>query len=542
MILKFAIDDLEREIDWEKILLLAFAIVALALFQGIFRFLMRRILVGTSRKAEYLLRNDFAAHLQKLSPSYYDRNTTGDIMARATSDMNAVRMAFGPGIVHFADTILVTVFALTMMITINWKLTLAAFAIFPVVSLIVYIIGKKTYALHTRVQESYSEMNAFAQENISGVRVVKSFALENQHIGSFRKLSDDYLNRNMDLVKMQALFIPILYFLLGVGIMIVLLMGGIGIIKGEMSLGDFAAFVAYLMMLSWPMIALGWVVNIFQRAEASMARIDKIMTIESGIADSPRALPFIADAHRIEFRRLNFAYGERGEVLHDISLTIEPGSSLGIVGSLGSGKSTLVKLIARLYEPPPNTLFIGGTPVEDVELKSLRVNIAFVPQDAFLFSETVADNIVFDEGIESDRLFDVSRTAELLGDVEGFAEGFKTVVGERGITLSGGQKQRVTLARALLKDAPILIIDDALTAVDASTEANILSNLKEAFKGKTALVVSHRISAVSGLDSIIVMDEGRIVERGTHRELLEMEGMYCRMYRRQLLEEELEMI
>ena len=499
-------------------------------------------MAGTSRKAEYQLRNDFVAHLQKLSPSYYDRNTTGDIMARATSDINAFRMAYGPGIVHFADTIIVSVFALIMMFSLNLKLTLAAFAIFPMVSLIVYIVGKKTYTLHTRVQESYSEMNAFAQENISGVRVVKSFALENQHISSFRKLSGNYLNRNMDLVKMQALFIPILYFLLGVGVMIVLLMGGIGIINGEMSLGDFAAFVAYLMMLAWPMIALGWVVNIFQRAEASTARIDKIMTVDPEIEDSPRASPLIPDEHRIEFRRLNFAYGERGEVLHDINLTIEPGSSLGIVGSLGSGKSTLVKLIARLYEPPPNTLFIGGMPVEEIELESLRENIAFVPQDVFLFSDTLGDNIVFDEGSESGRLTEVSRTAELLRDVEDFLEGFNTVVGERGITLSGGQKQRVTLARALLKDTPILIIDDALTAVDASTEANILSNLREAFEGRTALVVSHRISAVSGLDSIIVMDEGRIVERGTHRELLAMEGMYYRMYRRQLLEEELEMI
>ena len=540
MILKFAIDDLERQISGERILYLALAIVALALIQGVFRFLQRRILIGASRKAEFHLRNDFIAHLQKLSQSYYDKNTTGDIMARASSDIDAVRMAYGPGVMYTIDTFVVSLFAITMMLTISWKMTLMAFAIFPLVSVTVYIIGKQTHARHTKVQETYSDLNTFAQENISGVRVVKAFALENQHIGRFSEKSEEYLRRNMSLVKVQAVFIPFLYFLLGIGVLIVLMMGGRSIIQGQMSLGGFAAFMAYLMILAWPMIAVGWVVNIIQRAKASMKRIDKIMNTEPEITDPEHPVAFEDTDHRIEIKNLSFAYDDRGEVLKNIDLEIAAGSSLGIVGSLGSGKSALVKLIARLYEPPVETLFIGNIPVENIEVESLRQKIAFIPQDIFLFSDKIRENIAFDGQLSDESLYFAAEMSDLLNDVQEFPDQFDTLVGERGITLSGGQKQRVTLARAILKDAPILILDDSLTAVDASTEAQILENLKEVFKGKTVIVVSHRISTVANLDKIIVMEEGSIVEEGRHKELIDLKGVYFRLYRKQLLEQELE--
>ncbi len=540
--LKFAIDNLESELNWGKILLFAAAIVALAVFQGIFRFFQRKILIGASRKAEYDLRNDFVDNLQKLPLAYYDRNTTGDIMARATSDIDAVRMAYGPGVMYAVDTMVVTAITLTLMFSLNWKLTLVTFTILPVVSILVYIFGKKAFKLHTKAQEGFSDLNAFAQENISGVRVVKSFTLEQQHIRRFAELSREYMKRSMELVKVHALFIPLLYFFLGLGVLLILLMGGIGIIRGRMTLGGFAAFVAYLSMLAWPTIALGWVVNIFQRGEASMRRIHKIMSAVPEIADPPSPKPFPRQSPGIEFRKLNFGYSDKEYALRDIDLKIEPGASLGIVGPVGSGKSALVKLLPRLYQPPPGTVLVGGIPVEEIGIEDLRANIAFIPQDAFLFSATMQENIDFGDSVKPEILTIISRTAGLLQDVEAFPEGFETMVGERGITLSGGQKQRTTLARALLKNAPILILDDALTGVDASTEREIMENLKDEFEGKTVIVVSHRISAVSSLQRIIALDGGRIVEAGTHQELLSLKGAYYRLYRRQQLEDELESI
>ena len=540
LMMKFAIDELEQEVVWQRILYFSLAIVGLALIQGVFRFFQRRILIGASRKAEFKMRNDFIAHLQNLSNSYYDKNTTGDIMARATSDVDAVRMAFGPGVMYSVDTLISAIFALVMMFSLSWKLTLTALIIFPLVSITVNILGKLTFKQHTKVQESYSNLNTFTQENLSGVRVVKSFALENQHVDRFSLLSLDYLKHNMSLVKIQALFTPLLFFLLGIGIILILLIGGRSIMLGELTLGSFAAFMAYLMMLAWPMIAIGWVVNIFQRGEASMKRIDSILNTEPEIKDDAEAIEIESLVPKIEFSNLTFSYGDRGKVLDNINLTIAPGTTFGIIGGLGSGKSTLVKLLPRLYDPPENTVFIDGIAVEKLTLLSLRQNIAFVPQDSFLFSEKIRENIAFDDDTVTDALAEAAASAQLLSDVEGFPEKFDTMVGERGITLSGGQKQRVTLARALLKDAPILILDDCLSAVDASTEAQILERLRNVFLGKTVIVVSHRIFAVSGLDNIVVMEDGGIIERGTHDELLELKGYYHRLYKKQLLERELE--
>lgn len=542
MALKFAIEGMERELKWENILLLSLIIVGLAVFQGIFRFFQRKTLIGASRKAEYSMRSDFVAHLQRLPMSYYDRNSTGDIMARATSDVEAVRLAYGPGVMYAVDTAVVTVISLTLMFYLNYKLTFLALTILPIISVLVYFVGKKTYKLHTKAQETFSSLNAFAQENISGVRVVKSFALEDQRLRRFQELSQEYMRRSMALVKVQAIFIPLLYFFMGLGILVIISYGGVSIIKGQMTLGGFAAFIAYLSMLAWPMIALGWVVNLFQRGEASMKRIDRIISNMPEIADHPSPKPFPAQTPGLEFRSLDYSYDGSSGALHNIDLTVEPGSTLGIVGATGSGKSALVKLIPRLYNPPPGRVFIGGIPVEEISLQSLRANIAFVPQDTFLFSSTLKENIDFYNSIKPELLTLVSRTAGLLQDIDGFPRRFDTMVGERGITLSGGQKQRVALARALLKDAPILILDDALTGVDAATEKEILLNLRDEFEGRTVIVVSHRISAVSNLDRIIVMDNGRILEAGTHSELVELKGSYYRLYRRQLLEEELDRI
>ncbi|MBC8205032.1 MAG: ABC transporter ATP-binding protein [FCB group bacterium] len=541
MILKYAIDDLQKDIQWEKILYLAAAIIALAVIQGVFRFIMRRVVIGVSRKAEFGLRRDFIEHLQRLSLSYYDKNTTGDIMARGTSDIEAVRMVYGPGLMYSADTVVVTAFSLTMMFTLSWQLTLAALAIMPLVSVTVYFLGKKTFKFHQLVQEGYSSLNTFTQENIAGVRVVKAFALEDQHTGRFGLLAKEYLKRNMSLVKMQALFMPLLYFIFGLGILIVLWIGGVSIIEERITLGSFAAFASYLMMLSWPMIAVGWVVNIFQRGEASMERIDKIMTTQPEISNHPQAYTGKLNPV-IEFRNLSFAYDERGEVLHNLNLKIPSGHTVGIVGATGSGKSTIVRLIPRIYNPPPDTLFIDSIPVERIDLMNLRNSIAFVPQDTFMFSDSIEANIACSDKIPPERIVQAAETAGFSRDVEAFPDKFKTMVGERGISLSGGQKQRASLARALLKDAPILILDDALSAVDASTEAEILQNLKRVFQDKTVIVVTHRVSTAAPMDMIIVMDNGAIVERGKHEELLSLEGIYYRLYRRQMLEKELETI
>ena len=541
-VLGTAIDDLTLKFQWKTIIYLSLFIVVLAIFQGIFRFIQRWYIIRASRKAEYTLRNDFFACLQDLSMSYYDKTATGDIMIRATSDLQAIRMALGPGLMHAVDTVVVGSFALVMMIAIDWKMTIAVFSVLPMVSLVVYLIGKKSHYYHNIMQESYSELNAFAQENISGVRVVKAFTLEKSHTKKFLSLAVEYFHRNMSLVKVQAMFIPILFFLLGIGVLLVLYLGGSGIIQGKMTIGDFAKFIAYLMMLAWPMIAVGWVVNIFQRAEASMKRVHEIMSTKSEIFDSPEAEPLTDFQPEIEIRDLSFSYNSEKNALDSIDIKIEAGESVGIVGSVGSGKSTIVKLISRLYNSTPDKIFIGGKPIEKLTLESLRRNISFIPQDTFLFSDTIRGNICFGTQIDESEFLKVCGIAGLENDLEDFPEGYDTMVGERGVTLSGGQKQRVSLARALLSKAPILILDDALSAVDASTEAEILKNLREVFKGKTVIVVTHRISAVMDLDRIYVMDEGRIVEQGSHKFLTGKHEMYYRLYKRQLIEQELERI
>ena len=537
-----AIDDLALHLNWRTIIYLALFIVLLAVFQGIFRFIQRWYLIGASRKGEYALRNDFVACLQRLDLAYFDKTPIGDIMTRATSDLQAVRMALGPGIMHAVDTVVVGSFALLMMLSISTKMTLAVFSVMPLISLVVYYIGKKSHFYHNLVQESYSEMTAFAQENISGVRVVKAFTLEKSHTSKFRARSVEYFKRSMRLVKVQATFIPILFFLLGIGILVVLYIGGEAIIQGRITIGDFAKFIAYLMMLAWPMIAVGWVVNIFQRAEASMKRIDQMMTIQPEIFDSPEAKPITGFQPEIEIKNLSFSYTKNQNALENINLKITAGESVGIVGSVGSGKSTILRLITRLYNPPPNTIFIGDVPIDMVLLESLRDNMAFVPQDSFLFSDTIKENICFGNDIPEDEFLSACKVAGLEKDLDDFPEGYETVVGERGVTLSGGQKQRISLARALLSQAPILILDDALSAVDASTEAEILHNLRQVFNGKTAIVVTHRISAAMDLDRIIVMDRGKIVEEGTHTDLSGKKGVYYRLYKRQLIEQELDQI
>ncbi|RPI21834.1 MAG: ABC transporter ATP-binding protein [Acidobacteria bacterium] len=554
-VLGLAVGALSRNPDHRTLLFYGGLIVGLSAVEGIFRYFMRSILIGVSRYIEYDLRNEVFAHLQKLAPRFYQKHPTGDIMSRATNDLSAVRMVLGPGIMYSVNTVFTTVLTVGVLITINLRLALLTLIPLVAVSYTVNYFGKHIHDRFEKIQEQFSLLTSIGQENVAGVRVVKAYNQENAFIQRFARANDDYLNRSLSLVRISGIYSPLLSFLLGLSSVGLLWYGGRLVVQGTIGLPQFVAFMAYLAMLTWPTIALGWVINIFERGSASMARIRMIMESQpeifqkqgeegqrgkgaKGGAVEPVGLKGEIEGE-IEVRDLSFRYNGV-PVLQNISFRIPAGSTLAIVGSTGSGKSTLVNLLVRLYPLPVKTVFVDGVDINEIPVKILRQNIGYVPQDTFLFSETIRKNIAFGEvSAPFDRVEEASKVSNIWPDVQGFPEKFETFVGERGITLSGGQKQRIAISRALLIDPRILILDDALSSVDTQTEERILQRLSGEFQGRTAIVISHRISTVKSADQILVLKDGRIVERGNHDELLRAGGQYAALYEKQLLREEL---
>ncbi len=608
-ILRHAFNDLHSGITRQKLFLYALAVLGVFVAKGIFQFLTRWIVIGISRDIEFDLRNDLFQHLERLSYSYYQRNRTGDIMARATNDLNAVRNLLGPAIMYSANTIVFTGLAVSYMFRISPKLTMYAFLPLPVASIVIQYFGRQIHERFERIQAMFSDISARAQENFSGARVIRAYVQEQAEIAAFEGANQEYIRRSLGLVRLMGMLWPTLELMLGIASVIVLWLGGRLVLQGRMNVGDFVAFNTYMAQLMWPVIALGWVINIFQRGTASMVRIQEILSQKPEIADEAETIGSSGDRvigpsenreskafdvrspdgpitpspdviGEIEFRNLNFAYNGVS-VLNDINLRIPAGSSLAIVGPTGSGKTTLVNLIPRIYDAEPGSVLIDGRPIRHFPLDALRRHIGFVPQETFLFSDTIRENIAYgisteepEESKEStemerrasspvpqhpgdpysiqpdsvqpgpvqptlDQIQAAAEAANIAQDIESFPEGYNTTVGERGITLSGGQKQRTAIARALLRTPRILILDDALSSVDTHTEDKILNHLREIMRGRTTIFISHRVSTVRNADRIAVLHQGRIVELGTHVELITRNGYYTDLYNKQLLEEEL---
>ena len=562
-IIKFAIDALQKSFGTQTLVLYSGLLMGAALCKAFFLYWTRMILIGISRDVEYDLRNDLYRHFSKLSISYFQHNRTGDLMSRATNDLNAVRMFLGPGIMYFLRTMVIMAGAAGIMLSISPKLTLYSFALVPVIVAVVTYFGRRIHERFETIQAMLSTLSAKVQESLAGIRVLRAYAQEEPDQLRFRELNDEYVARNKTLIKIWSLFYPSLEVLLGLTFAVVLWMGGREVVQGKITIGSFVAFNMYMGQLTWPMIALGWVVNLYQRGTASLRRLNQIFTAKPEIADEPDrsrdreeaatkqvAIPDLridSDAStegtygvEIEFRHLSFSYNDR-PVLRNIDLTIAAGTTLAIVGPTGSGKSTLVNLIPRLYDAPPGTLYLNGVEARRYPLQQLRRMIGFVPQETFLFSETIRENIAF--GVDSASDEEVRHAVEIAGlltDMESFPAQFDTLVGERGITLSGGQKQRAAIARAVIRNPRILVLDDALSSVDTYTEEMILNRLRGVMRGRTTILISHRISTIRGADQIVVLIEGAIAERGTHEELMEHGSYYPELYRKQLLEEELE--
>jgi len=543
-VIRVALDYLEKGgRSTGKLGFYALILVAIALSKGIFQFLTRWIVIGISRDIEFDLRNDLFRHLEQLSFPYYQRTRTGDIMARATNDLNAVRMLLGPAIMYSANTLVFTAGALIYMFRISPKLTLYTFLPLPVASIVIQYFGHQIHERFEKIQAMFSDISARAQENFSAARVIRAYAQEGAEVRQFEAANTEYINRSLPLARLMGLLWPTLELTLGLAVVLVLWLGGREVLLKRISVGDFAAFLTYMIQLTWPVIALGWVINIFQRGTASLKRIDEIMLEQPEITDSPAVIaagspePELRGA--IEFRSLTFGYNGT-TVLHDVNLTIPEGTSLAIVGPTGSGKTTLVNLIPRVYDAAPGTVLIDGHPIRDFPIDFLRRAIGFVPQETFLFSDSVRENIAFGVDDATDEAVrNAAEAANIAPDIEGFPDRYATMVGERGLTLSGGQKQRTAIARAIIRNPRILILDDALSSVDTHTEDKILNHLREIMRGRTTIFISHRVSTVRNADRIAVLHGGRIVELGTHDELIARDGYYTDLYNKQLLEEEL---
>jgi ATP-binding cassette, subfamily B, multidrug efflux pump len=609
IVLQHAIDDLTRGVTRAKLVEYGALLLLIGMAGGLFRFLMRRVLIGASRHLEYDIRNDFFAHLERLPPAYFQKHRTGDLMSRATNDLNAVRMMIGPSVMYSADTVLRFVVAIAVMLSIDWRLTLLSLIPLPFVSIAVKYFGGAIHKRFEQIQAQLSELSAVVQEALSGVRVVRAYGREAYELERFRKSNDAYVARNRGLITLQGFFFPSMAFFLGLGALVALWFGSREVINGRITIGQFVAFNAYLTMLSWPVIAFGWVTNMIQRGMASWKRMLAVLETEPAIADSVGHQFATAEGERhtrairgeIEFRDLVFSYDGK-KVLDHVTLKVEAGQTVALVGPTGSGKSTLINLLPRLVDPPRGSVFVDGHDVRELPLAVLRSAIGFVPQEPFLFSDTLANNVSFgldaileraggageagkaggagqggqtgqtggerlrpyraeDMGIRGEvsasvsvgggapapvrddtrlqRILEAAAVARLDKDVVDFPHGYETRVGERGLTLSGGQKQRTAIARAIVVDPAILVLDDALSAVDTQSEEEILAKLRGVMRSRTSIIVSHRISTVRDADQIFVLDEGRIVERGQHDQLVKQNGLYAALHRKQLLEEEL---
>ncbi len=515
-------------------------LIGAAAIEGVFLYLQRWIIIGASRRIEYDMRNDLYGHLQKLPMKYYQGQRTGDLMSRATNDLSSVRMLIGPAVMHSASSLLVVIGAFVMMLRIDMKMALISLIAVPVVAGLVKTFGERIHVRFKSVQDYFGDISARVQENLAGVRVVRAFTQESNEMETFKRMNHEYVERNRSLIRLTATFYPMLHALIGVMFVIIFYLGSLRILSGQLSIGDYVAFQFYLGRMIWPLIALGWVINLFQRGMASMKRLHEVWSVETPDRRGETTSPVLHGD--LEIRNLTFAYENR-PVLRNVNLKVRHGETIGIVGRTGSGKSTLLSLITRSFDPPPGTIFIDGKPVETIPISQIREWIGMVPQESFLFSESIAENIRFGRAESSHE--EIAQSADLAGlstDVETFPQGLNTIVGERGITLSGGQKQRTAIARALVREPIILILDDSLSAVDTATEERILSALRSVRKGRTVLIVSHRVSSVKDADHIVVLEEGAIVERGTHEALVDKGGYYADLYHRQTIEAELEEI
>jgi ATP-binding cassette subfamily B protein len=543
IIIKDSINSLQTSVDYSALIRSAILIVVSSLIAGIFRFSIRETIIVVSREIEFDLRGDFWNHIQRLPLRYFQNTSTGNVMAHATNDINAVRMFIGPAVMYSIDTFVRLSVVIAIMISISPSVTLFSLIPLPFLAYLVYYVGKRIHVRFTAIQEKFAELTTKAQENFSGIRVVKSYVREEGEIEDFRRLSQEYLKKNMHLVKLQAFFQPLLFLITGISIVVVIWLGGIKVIHKELLIGDISAMIMYLGFLIWPMVAFGWVINIIQQAGASMQRLNKIFDEPLEIQDTAVTDNAITTLNgEIEFKNVAFTYRENLlPVLSGINLKIPAGSTTAIMGHTGSGKSTLMNLVSRLYDITSGELLIDGRPINTVPLEVLRTHIGLVQQEPFLFSDSIINNIGYGlRTIDMEKIKEAASIARFDKDVVDFPKQFDTIIGERGITLSGGQKQRATLARALVLDPKILILDDSFSAVDTNTEEEILRNLKKFMQGRTSIIISHRVSTVKDADKIVIIDKGKIAEEGTHEELLALNGLYADIYYKQLLEKEIE--
>lgn len=542
-VMQHAIDSIQaRSIDSTGLAWIGLIIFGLAIAVMILRFFWRVLIIGNSFQIEKSLRQDFYNHLLKLSQNFFNRSKTGDLMAYATNDLNAVRMLFGIGLIAAMDIVLMTVASFSFMVSINWRLTLLAIIPMPFLTLTIRHFGKKMHKRFANVQQSFATLSGRVQESISGIRIVKAFVQENTELEKIDEVSHDFVKQNMALAKIAGVFHPFMGFVISTSIVITLYFGGRAAIRGDITIGGFIAFFQYLGMLVWPMIAIGWIVDMYQRGTASLKRLNEIFTVNPEVNDDLADNSITELTGSIRLSNLSFRYGEDLPLIfNDISMQIDAGKTLAIVGPTGCGKTTLIELLVRIYNPQPESIFIDDKELFSIPLQVLRRDAVLVPQDIFLFSDTIANNIrLGNPDTTDDAVYEAAKTAQVYDEIMDFEHKFDTMVGERGITLSGGQKQRVAIARALLTNPRILILDDALSAVDTKTERHILERLIELRRGRTTIIIAHRISSIQHADKIIVLGDAKIAERGNHKDLIKQRGLYNDLYEKQKIRAKLE--